>query len=256
MLRFFRQIRQRLLTDNPPAGSRRADRFSKYLLYALGEILLVVIGILIALSINNWNEGRIAKIQEKSVLSNLNREFLQNKKALIQTIHANEEAFKSGLELMKLMGKDKSQIVIVNTDSLIFQTVEFFEFTPSENSLSDLLQSGRLQLLENETVKDLLYEWSRGMALAKGDYETFDSSIEDDLLPYLTKHYSMKDVDMYGNLNWKSKSDLKNDKLKIFEDIEFENLMDDMLYRLLKYNNSLKKALLVIDNILKESGSE
>ncbi len=50
MLRFFRQIRQRLLTDN---------KFSKYLLYAVGEILLVVIGILIALQVNNWNERRI-----------------------------------------------------------------------------------------------------------------------------------------------------------------------------------------------------
>ncbi|MFC2148575.1 hypothetical protein ACFLR9_08420 [Bacteroidota bacterium] len=50
MLRFFRQIRKRLLTDN---------KFSKYLLYAVGEILLVVIGILIALQVNNWNEQRI-----------------------------------------------------------------------------------------------------------------------------------------------------------------------------------------------------
>ena len=49
MLRFFRQIRQRLLTDN---------KFSKYLLYAVGEILLVVIGILIALQIDNWNEQK------------------------------------------------------------------------------------------------------------------------------------------------------------------------------------------------------
>jgi hypothetical protein len=47
MLRFFRQIRQRLLTDN---------KFSKYLLYAIGEILLVVIGILIALQADFWNE--------------------------------------------------------------------------------------------------------------------------------------------------------------------------------------------------------
>ena len=46
MLKFFRKIRQKLLTDN---------KFSKYLIYALGEIVLVVIGILIALSINNWN---------------------------------------------------------------------------------------------------------------------------------------------------------------------------------------------------------
>ncbi|WP_445386460.1 DUF6090 family protein [Robiginitalea sp. IMCC44478] len=58
MLRFFRQIRQRLLTDN---------KFSKYLLYAIGEILLVVIGILIALQVNNWNENK-KDIQKSRVL--------------------------------------------------------------------------------------------------------------------------------------------------------------------------------------------
>ena len=49
MIKFFRKIRQRLLTEN---------NFSKYLLYAIGEIVLVVIGILIALQINNGNEAR------------------------------------------------------------------------------------------------------------------------------------------------------------------------------------------------------
>ena len=58
MLHFFRQIRQRLLTDN---------KFSKYLLYAVGEILLVVIGILIALQIDTWNETRKARIQESKI---------------------------------------------------------------------------------------------------------------------------------------------------------------------------------------------
>ena len=68
MLRFFRQIRQRLLTDN---------KFSKYLLYAIGEIMLVVIGILIALSINNWNEERKQAIRSldyhERLLEDLNR---------------------------------------------------------------------------------------------------------------------------------------------------------------------------------------
>mgnify|MGYP003710349999 CR=1 FL=1 len=63
MIKFFRTIRHRLLAENPPAG--RAGRFSKYLIYAIGEIVLVVIGILIALSINNWN-------QEKKSLENTN----------------------------------------------------------------------------------------------------------------------------------------------------------------------------------------
>ncbi len=52
MITFFRRIRQRLLTQN---------KVSKYLLYAIGEIVLVVIGILIALQINNWNEDRKSK---------------------------------------------------------------------------------------------------------------------------------------------------------------------------------------------------
>src|SRR5210317_1676767 len=62
MIKFFRKIRQNLLTEN---------KFSKYLLYALGEIFLVVIGILIALSINNWNEGRINKIKEQEYLEGI-----------------------------------------------------------------------------------------------------------------------------------------------------------------------------------------
>ena len=56
MIKFFRRVRQRLLTQNQP--DLQAGKFSKYLLYAIGEIILVVIGILIALQINNWNEER------------------------------------------------------------------------------------------------------------------------------------------------------------------------------------------------------
>ena len=62
MIKFFRKIRQKLLTEN---------KFSKYLLYAIGEIVLVVIGILIALQINNWNELRKANNREHSLYQNI-----------------------------------------------------------------------------------------------------------------------------------------------------------------------------------------
>ena len=247
MIKFFRHIRQSFIMEN---------KTSKYFTYAIGEIVLVVIGILIALQINNWNENRLEKIQEQSILSNLNREFVQNKQALNASITTNEEAFKAGLALMQLMEKDQAKIANVNRDSLLYKTVEFSNYTPSENAISDLLQSGRLQLLQNETLKDLLYEWSRIMAEAIEHYEGFDSKVEDELIPFLSKHYSMKDIDMYGELNWDSKSILKIDKQHIFENIEFENLIDDALYRLKRYNNSLKKAMVVIDNILKQTRAE
>lgn len=62
MIKFFRRLRRKLLNDH---------KFSKYFLYATGEISLVVIGILIALQINNWNEYRKDRIVEKEILQNL-----------------------------------------------------------------------------------------------------------------------------------------------------------------------------------------
>tara|TARA_R110000744_G_C19356164_1_gene560888 strand:+ start:15 stop:773 length:759 start_codon:yes stop_codon:yes gene_type:complete len=62
MIKFFRKIRQSLLTEN---------KFSKYLIYAIGEIILVVIGILIALQINNWNENLIKSKEEIHILKAL-----------------------------------------------------------------------------------------------------------------------------------------------------------------------------------------
>ena len=69
MLKFFRKIRQQLLQE----GS-----FQKYLLYAFGEILLVMIGILLALQVNNWNETKKARVTELQALKNLQKEFVKN----------------------------------------------------------------------------------------------------------------------------------------------------------------------------------
>src|SRR6056297_3604459 len=69
MIKFFRRIRQKLLAEN---------KFSKYLLYAIGEIILVVIGILIALSINNWNEGIKIKAKEREILLHMKRNLESN----------------------------------------------------------------------------------------------------------------------------------------------------------------------------------
>ncbi len=69
MFSFFRQIRQKLLTEN---------RVSKYLLYAIGEILLVVIGILIALQVDNWNEERKKQREISQLLLDIEKDLLQN----------------------------------------------------------------------------------------------------------------------------------------------------------------------------------
>ena len=73
MIKFFRKIRQKLVSEN---------NLGKYLFYAIGEIVLVVIGILIALSINNWNESRKIRHQDIEFLKNLKAELLIDISAL------------------------------------------------------------------------------------------------------------------------------------------------------------------------------
>lgn len=71
MFPFFRKIRKRMADDNKPM---------KYARYAVGEIVLVVIGILIALQVNNWNTNRMQRIEEQKLLGKIRKEFIQNKK--------------------------------------------------------------------------------------------------------------------------------------------------------------------------------
>lgn len=81
MIKFFRLIRQQLLTEN---------KFSKYFLYAIGEIILVVIGILIALGINNWNESQKQKDFSKKLLLDIKISVINNREQLSFVIDYNE----------------------------------------------------------------------------------------------------------------------------------------------------------------------
>ena len=69
MIAFFRKLRQRLLVEN---------QFGRYLLYALGEVLLVMVGILLALQVDNWNEQRKEREIETGILQDLQTEFGEN----------------------------------------------------------------------------------------------------------------------------------------------------------------------------------
>ncbi len=86
MLTFFRRIRKGLLDGN---------RTSKYLLYAIGEIALVVIGILIALQINNWNEWRKDRISEDKILMEIKESLVVNIDRLEDAVLALENYNKS-----------------------------------------------------------------------------------------------------------------------------------------------------------------
>ncbi len=118
------------------------------------------------------------------------------------------------------------------------------------------MQSGRLQLLKNSKLKNLLHQWSKNLKFYTNTQNRAELKIDDELVPYLTRKYSMKDIDIYSRLNWKNKTILNIDKIQIFVDIEFENIMDDYLYRISGNLIDLYRLEKIIDDILKETESK
>ncbi len=147
MIKFFRHIRKRLLTENKPL---------KYARYAIGEILLVVIGILIALSINNWNEGRKDNLKEQAILNQLQEEYTANLKQLEAKMQMRSTVVKSGLSVLKYMNTPK----FVPRDSVILQLGYINNDATFDPIKNDLISSGNIRLIRNEKLRRLLSSWS------------------------------------------------------------------------------------------------
>ena len=225
----------------------------RYFKYAIGEIILVVIGILIALQINTWNEGRKAIQEESNILQNLYDEFYINKQLLNTSKNQVNTAKDAGFKLMNLIAKEEKNINKHNTDSLLFSLIDFTTFRPSENTINDLIQSGRLKLLQNQKLKTLLYQWQSILNSTSVSFNKVELKVDDELVPYLSNNYALKDIDKYGALQWKVNSKLKIDKTKVFYDIKFENILDDYLYRIISAEKRTNEIESIINDILKET---
>jgi hypothetical protein len=103
MLKFFRKIRQKFLQQNKVGG---------YLLYSLGEIFLVVIGILIALSINNWNETRKKIESERELIISLKKELILNSALLDSSLNHDKKYGTEAIHLLEKIDKDSLHFTI------------------------------------------------------------------------------------------------------------------------------------------------
>ena len=131
------------------------NKFSKYLIYAIGEIILVVIGILIALGINNWNENRKDSKQERIVLMSLldNLHLAKNQSELLIS---EEEALKK--RLIRILGIESNPNVNINQiipDSIFKTTVwDLQNDQPTFNVYSNLKNTNKLSLIKNKNVNE------------------------------------------------------------------------------------------------------
>lgn len=131
MIKFFRKIRQNLLSEN---------KFSKYLIYATGEIILVVVGILIALSINNWNESKKLNKEIISLSKSMISELGDDITAFDRAIILNDSVLNISAVIFDSISKTKSG----NVRKLLFLNNRYWDFRPNNAAYKSSVSSGFL----------------------------------------------------------------------------------------------------------------
>ena len=182
MIKFFRKIRQNLLMEN---------KSGKYFKYAIGEIALVVIGILIALQINNWNENRKERLLERKVLNEIitdleiSKADLENDINSLNRINAQAERLKDNLI--------KKEGIYDSIKSDMRRTSRSSQFSPRTSGYENLKSIG-ISLISNDSLRKdivILYELIFDLAIKEGrEFEKFNNP-QMNLQPFVLNHFQV-----------------------------------------------------------------
>ena len=244
MLRFFRKMRNALIPDS---------RFGRYFFYALGEIVLVVIGILIALQVNNWNEDRKNLIGAEKQLLTLKQNISDDIK---QIVRLDKEMDTLIFYSKILMEQFKTNIPInYNTPYYIFYLILEHHFNPNRSGLNTITNEGLMAYID-EDIKNNILNYYELLEQINSREQISNSIIHTFLEPYLIDNYSeifnknnpfphFKEI--YAN-DPRIPEPLDNEKL--LSDKKLENLITNRLYQSRKQKELYTQSLGLANEIL------
>lgn len=209
MAKLFNNIRKKLISEKPST-----TRTANYLKYAIGEIILVVIGILIALSINNWNEQRKNNLKEKFILADIHEEFLQNKKQLDTVVFYNKRSFLNCKKLVALFPIDIKKDNLDSISRYINYSMFTYTFNPSQGTIKSIVNTSSFDIIQNDSLRNILISW-----------QDLVTDLQEDEL--VTKNTVIKLIDpkFSKNLDYNLNLKDKRNHLEFLETLEFEYLM-------------------------------
>ena len=258
MIKFFRRIRRSFLEQN---------KMGKYFKYAIGEILLVVIGILIALGINNANENRKERAQEQELLTQLQSEFKSNLQQLDQKTDIRNQMISASLKLLHYTDHQETR----HADSII-KYISLTGTAPTFDPIvNDINSSGRIQLLKNTSLKEKLARWTSEVIQVTEEEQAWLFIRNHSYMPLLSKYGLKRNIlnkywkdNVSGSFHLdqgtKTEFDIGNSKkeiavLRILDDIQFEsNIVECASYAKITNSQavSLRKRIVEILELIKQ----
>ncbi len=141
MTKFFRQIRYNLMSKN---------KSSQYIKYAIGEILLVMIGILLALQVNNWNNLRLEKQLEVNVLKQVKNDI----RSMMNDMRGDKETLKKGIQShLNIVDYIENDVTYNDTMCFDFHWLIKDEYMYPITSAYDMLKAEGLDLVKNDSIR-------------------------------------------------------------------------------------------------------
>lgn len=234
MIKFFRRIRRKLIDE---------WNLKRYLIYAIGEILLVVIGILIALQINNWSEGKKDTKKEYQILLSLSEDFNSNQMELNRSINEIPLRIERLKTVLSYVGKTKSQFTSEMKDTI--KNTGFVLTDIIDGSLTSILSSDKLELIKSDSLKNMLTAYPAFIKKFKKQERTVEDYVINvqrfKIREYLTLTDLLSDNDpRYVNLK---ANVVKSDYEGLLNDREYQNILVGILitnYGLFNSGNQLK----------------
>ena len=182
------------MNETPSKKSGRPKRYSKYLLYVVGEIVIVIIGILLALQVDTWNTQRQEQEEAQVFLRRLKNEFLDNRKQLVQKITMRTLALKSARELLKYVDEQPATLSRIQVDSLLANALPVYTFDPSQGVQNQLTSTDKLTLMRSEALNDKLSHWNAMIQDFKEDENMYNSYNHNHFRPFLYQNYNYRNI--------------------------------------------------------------
>ena len=242
-MKIFRHTRQNLLSEG---------KTNKYLKFAFLEIFLIMIGILLALQIDNWNESKKRSRQEIALIENLKSEFKINLENLEKVKAQNQVIYYCTNELKSLIGQENSIINEHNVDSLLLNAILITDYQPNQFVLSQLKTGEKLDIIKSEKLKKLLYEWDKALNGKTEAFNMLNTYFMNSLIPFLDENTSIRNVDSYGNYGWSNKTPLKYNSTNMFQLIQFDNRLENHIWCVNSFGNSIDTLITIAKKIEEE----
>jgi hypothetical protein len=212
MIKFFRKIRYDFMEKN---------KTGKYFKYAIGEIVLVVIGILIALSINNWNENRKDEKRIDAFIQKLKTQTENNITKIVNNIQYFDSNYQTSIRLISIIGTDATTNIEAKIDSLVDVNSDDYHLNLDLNVVIEDRENGDIALLKSDILRQELYNLSTENAALIERERIINEDLNILFVPYLNKNFNYRNGTFLKNIG---KSNLyKGDNSKMLNAQEFEN---------------------------------